>query len=59
MADNDGLWATLRGTFGDGFAALFGSVRVIGVLIAFALPWVVTLGLLAWLARRVYVWRNR
>jgi anti-sigma factor RsiW/glycine cleavage system regulatory protein len=58
VADNDGLWATLRRTFGEGFSALFGSVRVIGVLIAFLAPWVVTLILAAWIARRIYVWKK-
>jgi hypothetical protein len=59
IADDAGLWPTLRKTFGDGFGALFGSVRVIGVLIAFLAPWVVTLVLVAWIARRIYVWRKR
>jgi len=58
VADNSGLWATLRQTFGDGAAALFGSVRVIGVVIAFLAPWVFTLVLLAWIGRRIYVWRK-
>ena len=34
VADDNGLGATLRHTFGEGADALFGSVRVIGVLIA-------------------------
>jgi hypothetical protein len=59
VADNSGLWATLRQTFGDGAAALFGSVRVIGVAIAFLTPWVFTLVLLAWVGRRIYIWRKR
>ena len=59
VADNSGLWATLRQTFGDGAAALFGSVRVIGVAIAFLAPWVFTLVLLAWVGRRIYVWRMK
>ena len=58
VADNNGLFATLRQTFGDGAGALFGSVRVIGVMIAFLAPWVVTLILVAWIARRIYVWRK-
>ena len=44
VADNNGLWATLRQTFGEGAGALFGSVRVIGVVIAFLAPWIFTLG---------------
>jgi len=59
VADDNGIGATLRHTFGEGADALFGSIRVIGVLIAFILPWAFTLGLLAWIARRIYVWRKR
>jgi hypothetical protein len=59
VADNSGLWATLRQTFGEGAAALFGSVRVIGVVIAFLAPWVFTLVLLAWVGRRIYIWRKK
>ena len=58
VPDNSGLWVTLRDTFGAGFAALFGSIRVIGVMLAFLAPWVVTLILCAWLGRRIYVWRK-
>jgi hypothetical protein len=58
IADNNGLWTTLRNTFGEGFAALFGSIRVIGVLLAFLAPWVFTLVLFAWIGRRIYVWRK-
>jgi hypothetical protein len=58
VPDNSGLWATLRQTFGEGAAALFGSVRVIGVLIAFAAPWVFTLILAAWIGRRIYIARK-
>ncbi|HEV3270618.1 MAG TPA: DUF4349 domain-containing protein [Candidatus Methylacidiphilales bacterium] len=59
VPDNSGLWATLRQTFGQGAAALFGSVRVIGVAIAFLAPWVFTLVLLAWVGRRIYIWRKK
>jgi len=59
VADNSGLWATLRQTFGDGATALFGSVRVIGVVIAFLIPWVLTLVFLAWVGRRIYIWRKK
>ena len=59
VADNSGLWATLRQTFGEGTGALFTSVRVIGVVIAFLAPWVVTLVLLAWVGRRIYIWRKK
>ena len=59
VADNNGLFATLRQTFGEGVAALFGSVRVIGVALAFLAPWVFTLVLFAWVGRRIYIYRSR
>ncbi len=59
VGPNDGLFATLRQTFGEGAAALFGSIRVIGVLVAFVLPWLVAVVLLAWIVRRIYVWRRK
>jgi len=59
VADNSGLWATLRQTFGEGAGALFGSIRVIGVLIAFTIPWVFAIGLLAWIGRRIYIWKKK
>jgi VCBS repeat-containing protein len=59
VTEDNGLWATLRGTFGDGAAALFGSVRTIGVIIAFLAPWVFTLLLAAWIGRRIYLWRKK
>lgn len=59
VADNNGLWATLRQTFGDGASALFGSIRVIGVCVAFLAPWLVALVLVAWIGRRIYVWKKK
>lgn len=59
VADDNGLWATLRRTFGEGAEALMGSVRTIGVLVAFLAPWVIVLGLLAWVGRRIYVARKK
>jgi glycine cleavage system regulatory protein len=58
VPDNSGLWPTLRDTFAQGFGALFGSVKVIGVIIAFLVPWVITAILFAWIGRRIYVWRR-
>jgi Domain of unknown function (DUF4349) len=58
VPDNGGLWPTLRDTFAQGFGALFGSVRVIGVVVAFLIPWAITLILAAWIGRRIYVWRK-
>jgi anti-sigma factor RsiW len=59
VAENNGIWATLRETFGDGAAALLGSVRTIGVIVAFLVPWVIALGFLAWVGRRIYVARRK
>ena len=59
VAEDRGLWATLRQTFGDGAGALFTSVRTIGVLVAFIAPWVVMVILFAWIGRRIYIWRKK
>ena len=59
VADNSGLWVTLRQTFGDGAGALFSSVRMIGVLVAFSAPWVFVIALAAWVGRRIYVSRRK
>ena len=59
VADDNGIWATLRRTFGDGAAALMGSVQTIGVMLAFFLPWLVLLAVMAWVGRRVYVGRRK
>lgn len=59
VTDDNGFWATLRRTFGEGMGALFGSIRVIGVLIAFLAPWVIVLGLVAWIGRRIYIARRK
>jgi anti-sigma-K factor RskA len=59
VADDSGLWPTLRRTFGEGITAFLGSVQTIGVLVAFVLPWAVALVVLAWIGRRVYVMRKR
>jgi hypothetical protein len=58
VAENRGFWATLRHTFGGGIEAFFASVQVIGVLVAFIAPWVVALGITAWIGRRIYVARK-
>jgi hypothetical protein len=59
VPDNTGLWATIRQTFGEGAGALFGSVKTIGVAVAFLAPWAFTLGFLAWIGRRIYIRRKR
>jgi hypothetical protein len=57
VADDNGLLATLRRTCGEGIAAFLGSVRTLGVLLAYLLPWLVALIVTAWIARRIYVAR--
>jgi anti-sigma factor RsiW len=59
VADDSGLWPTLRRTFGEGIAAFLDSVQTIGVVLAFVLPWLVALVVAAWIGRRVYVMRKR
>jgi hypothetical protein len=59
VGDNSGWGTTLRQTFGAGADALFASVRMIGVIVAFVAPWLFTLALLAWVGRRIYVWKRR
>jgi autotransporter-associated beta strand protein len=59
VAEDHGLWATLRQTFGEGAGALFTSVRTIGVIVAFLAPWVVLLVLCAWVGRRIYIARKK
>ena len=59
VPDDTGLWATLSHTFGTGAGMLFGTLKFIGVVIAFLIPWVFTIGLVAWVGRRIYVWRRK
>jgi hypothetical protein len=59
VTDNDGFMATLRKTFSDGAGALFGSVRVIGILVAFIIPWALAIGVIAWIGRRIYIWKKK
>ena len=59
VGNNSGWGTTLRQTFGAGADALFASVRMIGVIVAFVAPWLFTLALLAWVGRRIYVWKRR
>jgi len=59
VANDDSFAATLRKTFGDGAAALFGSIRVIGVLVAFSVPWLFAIALVAWIGRRIYIWKKK
>lgn len=59
VAEEHGFWSTLRQTLGEGMGALFGSIRIIGVALAFLLPWMVMLALVAWIGRRVYLWSRK
>jgi hypothetical protein len=59
VADDRGLWPTLRRTFGGGIAAFLGSVQTIGVIVAYLLPWAAALVLAAWVGRRIYVSRRK
>jgi autotransporter-associated beta strand protein len=59
VSEDTGFWATLRQTFGEGTGALFGSIRVIGVLVAFAVPWIVAIAVIAWVGRRIYIWKKK
>ena len=52
VAEDTGLWVTVRGTLGEGMAALMWSLRMIGVSLAFIAPWAIGLGLVAWLVAR-------
>jgi hypothetical protein len=53
VSEETGIWATLRRTIGQGAAALMWSVRMIGVAVAFVAPWVLIIGAVGWIARRV------
>jgi hypothetical protein len=59
VSDDNGLWAAMRRTFGEGAQALFSSITIIGVVVAFLAPWVLCLAVVAWVARRVYIARRR
>ncbi len=58
VAENSGLAATLRRTFGEGAGALMWSVQMIGVAVAFLAPWGVLAAAVAggwwWLRRRQF-----
>jgi glycine cleavage system regulatory protein len=58
IAPDNGFWATLRGTFAEGAAALFASVKVIGIGAAFLAPWMLVIGFVAWASRRIYLARR-
>lgn len=51
VAEENGLWPTLRKTLGEGTASLMWSVRMIGVAIAFIAPWIFIPGVIIWIIR--------
>jgi len=52
VPDDTGIFASLRKTLGEGFSGLMWSISMIGVALAFFAPWVLTLGLVAWIVVR-------
>ncbi|HEX4139706.1 MAG TPA: DUF4349 domain-containing protein [Candidatus Methylacidiphilales bacterium] len=59
VAPDTGVFATLRNTFSAGLTTLLSCITVIGVVIAFLIPWAAALVFLAWIGRRIYVWRRK
>ncbi len=53
VADESGLFATVRRTLGQGAAALMWSLRMIGVALAFFAPWVLAIAAVVWIVRRI------
>lgn len=53
VSSETGIIATLRRTLGQGAAALMWSVRMIGVALAFFAPWLLALGGLIWITKRI------
>jgi len=52
VADDTGVFATIRKTLGQGFAGLMWSVRMIGVSLALIAPWGLAIGLVTWFVLR-------
>jgi hypothetical protein len=53
ISQESGLLATLRRTVTQSTAAIMWSLRMIGVAIAFFAPWVIAIGVIVWIAKRV------
>ncbi|MFL6540774.1 MAG: DUF4349 domain-containing protein [Chthoniobacterales bacterium] len=53
VADETGLFATIRRTLAQGASALMWSLRMIGVALAFFAPWIVALVIVIWVAKRI------
>lgn len=52
VADDTGIFATVRKTLAQGFSSLMWSARMIGVTLAFLAPWALALGAVVWLVQR-------
>ena len=59
VSQANGPWAAIRRTFAEGAQALFSSVTMIGVILAFLAPWVLFLAVAVWVGRRIYIARRR
>ena len=53
VPENTGVIATLRRTLAQGVAALMWSVQMIGVALAFLLPWLLPIAIVVWAVRFV------
>ncbi|MEP7078628.1 MAG: DUF4349 domain-containing protein, partial [Chthoniobacterales bacterium] len=53
VSEETGVFATLRRTIAQGASALMWSARMIGVALAFVMPWAVALAIVVWVARIV------
>ncbi len=53
IPDETGLFYTLRQTFSRGFEALMNSLQLVGVAIAYIVPWLVVFGLPIWIAIKI------
>jgi hypothetical protein len=53
VSHQSGPLATVRRTLAQSAGAIMWSVRMIGVAIAFLVPWVIAIVLIAWITKRV------
>jgi Domain of unknown function (DUF4349)/Putative zinc-finger len=53
VAEESGLFATVRRTLAQSAGAIMWSLRMIGVAVAFLAPWVIAIVALIWITRRV------
>jgi hypothetical protein len=58
VAENRGVWPTMRHLLGGGVTAFLHSVEMVGVLAAFLAPWLAAVAVIAFAARRVWVMRQ-